>query len=980
MLVNIMKTSLIFAACLCAVSAWAVPDNKTAIDYVDPFVGTGFHGHTYPGATVPFGAVQLSPDTRRGNWDACSGYHYSDSTILGFSHTHLSGTGCIDLGDLLLRPVDKPVLAESTTGTMYAPASFSHKNEKAVPGYYSVYLDQEDIKVELSATAHAGIHRYTFNSPEQASVIVDLAHLLDNEFIYEAEMEQTGVNEISGMRKTRGWVDNQYVFFTIQFSEPIQKLRLFTGNKESVGTDSIRGTHLQAVASFGGKNVVIAKVGISIVSKENARENLEKEISGFDFDRVKTQAAEAWENALSVVAVKGGTEAQRTNFYTAWYHAMVVPNQVSDVNGEYRRHDMSTGNASKGRKMFSTFSTWDTFRGWHPLMTLVDTVLVNDMINSFLNMYDASGELPLWPLSAGETHTMIGYHAVSIIADAYLKGIRGFDAEKALSAMVRSSEINQKGVAYYIKNGFIPANIKKESVSCLLEFAYDDWTIAQMARAMGKNDIYETYINRSQNYINVFDGLTRFFRGKREDGNWMNNFNPYEVGRDYTEATAWQYRFFVPHDVNGMIQQFGGTEAFEASLDSLFTVSSHIEGELSDITGMIGQYAHGNEPSHHMAYLYNYIGKPWLTQAMTRRLLDEMYAPTPEGIIGNEDCGQMSAWYILSAMGFYPVCPGSNEFVLTTPLFDEVKLKLANGKQLLIKADGSSQKKYIDEVRLNGQVIDKNFITYSQLMKGGMLEFVLSEEPNLKRGTNAEAFPYSYTQGAVVAMPYVDRDLNLFLEHLDVNLGSATAGAKIYYTLDGSEPTEKSSLYENTLSVDQTVTLKARAFKEGYTPSRILSIEATKAVLSPAVAASASKNGTSYAYFEGYFQAVGDLAEHKPVGTGEMKEPSIKEAPQADHFGYIFEGLIDVPEDGVYTFATKSDDGSVLYIGDTKVVDNDGSHAAISASGKIALKKGLHPYKLMYFEDYEGEELGWEWMIPSSDRMEAIPASRLFIK
>lgn len=976
-----MKTPVFLAACLCVLSACTVAGNKTtAIDYADPFVGTGFHGHTYPGATLPFGSVQLSPDTRKGNWDACSGYHYSDSTLFGFSHTHLSGTGCIDLGDVLLRPTSRPVALGDKSQPVYSPAVFSHQNETARPGYYAVYLEDEDIKAELSATAHAGIHRYTFHSGNQSSVIVDLAHLLDNEFIYEAQIKRTGGNEISGMRRTRGWVDNQYVFFTVRFSEPIQQLQLIKEGEPVSQNDSVAGTHLLAVASFGEKKTVLAKVGISIVSEANARENLEKEIPAFDFETVRSNAENTWKKALAVVEVKGGTEEQRKNFYTAWYHAMVVPNQVNDVNGEYRRHDMTIGKVAEGRKMFSTFSTWDTFRGWHPLMTLTDTVLVNDMVNSFIRMYDASGELPLWPLSAGETNTMIGYHSASIIADAYLKGIRGFDAEKALAAMVKSSEINKKGADYYIKYGFIPANIKKESVSCLLEFAYDDWCIAQMAKAMGKKEIYETYIARSQNYINVFDGLTKFFRGKRMDGNWMEHFNPYEVGRDYTEATAWQYRFFVPHDINGMIQQFGGVEAFGASLDSLFVVSSEMDGELSDITGLIGQYAHGNEPSHHMAYLYNYIGKPWLTQAMTRRLLDEMYAPTPEGIIGNEDCGQMSAWYILSAMGFYPVCPGSNEFVLTTPLFDEVKLLLANGKQLLIKAEGSLKKVYVDEVRLNGQVIDKNYVTYNQLMEGGVLEFVLTDKPNLKRGTGVDAFPYSYTKESVVAMPYVDRDLNLFMEHVDVNLGSATTGARIYYTLDGSEPTENSQLYKGTLSIDKTTTIKARAFKAGYVPSRIFTIEATKAVLEPALTKTASENGTSYTYFEGYYQTVNDLKKSRPVGMGIMKEPSIKEAPQADHFGYIFEGLINVPEDGVYTFATKSDDGSVLYIGDTKVVDNDGSHAAISASGKIALKKGLHAYRLLYFEDYEGEELGWEWMTPDARQMETIPADVLFIK
>ena len=392
------------------------------------------------------------------------------------------------------------------------------------------------------------------------------------------------------------------------------------------------GTDLQACLSFDNSNgePVIAKVGLSIVSEKNARENLETEVIGFDFDAVRSAARSAWEQALSAITVEGGNTDDLKNFYTAMYHSMVVPNVVSDVNGEYRRHNMEVGQLPKGKVQYSTFSLWDTFRAWNPLMTLIDTTLVNHMINSFLDIYESSGELPIWPLSAGETGTMIGYHAVSVIADAYMKGIRGFDAEKALEAMVVSSEKNKKGADYYIQNGFIPSNIKKESISCLLEFAYDDWCIARMAQEMGKDDIYQKYIQRSQNYINVFDGNTKFFRPKRMDGNWETPFNPIEVGRAYTEATAWQYRFFVPHDVSGMAQLFGGKKEFITALDSIFTVESDVHGDLVDITGLIGQYVHGNEPSHHIAYLYDYVGQPWKTQEMTRRLLHEMYAPTPD--------------------------------------------------------------------------------------------------------------------------------------------------------------------------------------------------------------------------------------------------------------------------------------------------------------------------------------------------------------
>lgn len=575
---------------------------------------------------------------------------------------------------------------------------------------------------------------------------------------------------------------------------------------------------------------------------------------------------------------------------------------------------------------------------------------------------------------------MIGYHSVSVIADAYLKGIRGFDAEKALDAMKVSSEKNKKGADYYIKYGFIPSNIKKESISCLLEFAYDDWCIARMAQEMGKEDVYRKYIERSQNYINVFDGSTKFFRGKRMDGNWETSFNPFEVGRSYTEATAWQYRFSVPYDVNGMVQLFGGKEKFITALDSIFIADPNVHGDLADITGLIGQYAHGNEPSHHIAYLYDYVGQPWKTQEMTRHLLDEMYQPTPGGISGNEDCGQMSAWYILSGLGIYSVCPGSNEFALTTPLFEKAVLKLANGKRLTLLANDPKKNIYIHKVELNGKQIDTNFITYAQLMEGGELRFTLSDKPDKSRGISEEASPYSYTKEKVVSIPYVDRDLNLFMDKVTVALATTTEGAELRYTLDGTEPTEKSLLYDKPFKVDMTTQIKAKGFKEGFRPSRTLSITATKAELKASLPVHPSRNGTSYKYFEGTYQKVADIEKTPLLEVGVLPEPSIKEAKQKDHFGYIFSGLINVPEDGVYIFQTRSDDGSVLYIGNELVVNNDGSHAAIPATGYIALEKGFHPYILYYFEDYEGEHLSWFWKLPSAKELAPIPTSALFVK
>lgn len=972
--------NIIHMACLAALLAACTSQKENPVDFIDPFIGTGFHGHTYPGATVPFGAVQLSPDTRAGNWDACAGYHYDDSTITGFSHTHLSGTGCIDLGDLLIRPTTQSI--DLSKKTICTPTVFRHEDEKAEAGYYAVLLHEEGIRAELTATAHTGVHRYTFPKESTPTVIVDLKHSLDNEHIYESSLQVVNPHEITGMRNTRGWSDNQRIYFVIQCSQPFEKATLVSNQKALEGKEA-EGTDLQALLKFKDRTSepIVMKVGLSIVSVENARENLQAEVEGFDFDAVKQAAYHTWNDAVSAIKVEGGTEEQKTNFYTALYHSMVVPNVVSDVNGQYRRHDQTIGQLPQGTVQYSTFSLWDTFRAWNPMMTLIDTTLVTNMIHSFLHIYDASGELPLWPLSAGETGTMIGYHSASVIADAYMKGIRGFDAEKALEALVVSSEKNQKGADYYISKGFIPSNIKKESISCLLEFAYDDWCIAQLAQALGKQEIYDTYIRRSQQYLNVFDGATRFFRPKRMDGNWETPFNPNEVGRAYTEATAWQYRFFVPHDVNGMVQLFGGKEAFTSALDDIFHTDAQVDGDLVDITGLIGQYAHGNEPSHHIAYLYNYIGQPWKTQAMTRRLLDEMYAPTPEGIVGNEDCGQMSAWYILSSLGLYAVCPGSNEFTFTTPLFEKATLQLANGKTLTITANHPEKNLYIDKVELNGKEIETNFVTYEQLMGGGELHFSLTDQPNRKRGVTADSAPYSFTKEAVVSIPYVDKDLNLFMDSVMVNLATATAVATVHYTLDGSEPTQQSPVFNAPLVLKNTTQINAKAFKDGFQPSSTLSIQATKAVLNRGkiILDHQPKNGTTYKYYEGHFQKVADMQQKHFVEKGIVSEPSLEKARQEDHYGFEFSGLIDVPEDGVYTFQTRSDDGSVLYIDQTLVVDNDGSHAAIPATGSIALKKGWHSYRLLYIEDYEGQHLSWAWKLPSGEKLEPIPASRLYV-
>lgn len=974
-------------------------DGRTPFECVDPMVGTGFHGHTFPGATTPYGAVQLSPDTRSGNWDAAAGYHYSDSALYGFSHTHLSGTGCTDLGDVLLRPTRESLdqlLAcndgdrRRSPGDEMHPATFSHENEHAEPGYYSVQLD-EGIACELTATAHCGIHRYAFGGKAGGTpaVAIDLAHLLSaDDCVSEMEMEQTAPNEVQGYRITEGWSPDRHTYFVARFSKPAT----------NVTEGNIRGImQLQ----FDQTDTLVVAVGISQVSIEGAIRNLEAEVgapSPRTFDRIRTATAATWAEALGKITVKGGTRDERTNFYTALYHTMMAPNLISDADGRYRRADGSIATAPEGQRRYSTFSTWDTFRALHPLLTLTDSALVSDVCYSMLDWFDATGELPIWPLASGDTKCMIGYHSVSIMADAYLKGIwpaAGDDtsAKRALDAMVRSSDINEKGSDYYVRDGYIPADRKRESVSCLLEYAYDDWCIAAMAERMGNADTATRYRTRAGNYARCFDGATRFFRGRRSDGNWSEGFNPYEAGRDYTEATAWQYRFGALHDVRGMVSLFGGTDRFKQALDSLFSFEAPQVTDLQDITGVVGQYAHGNEPSHHMAYLYNYIGMPWGTQRITRQLLHTMYEPTPEGICGNEDCGQMSAWYVLSALGLYSVTPGSLQYNLTAPLFNEAVIRLNGGRKLVVRVKGDAENTYIHRATFSpdpnapmpGDDSDEgdiahNFIEHSRIAGGGALTFVLSESPNLQRGTTDADAPFSLSTGPAASIPYTSTDVSLFIDKVRLQLGSATPGADIHYTLDGTTPTAASPRYKEPIVLEATTPVRAIAMKKGMAASPVMDIRATRAEFLPAIGVKPRGNGCYYRYLEGDFHKTADLDKGIEKDAGEMPEPSIANALRADHFGYIFDGIIDVPTKGVYTFSTTSDDGSVLYIDGRLVVDNDGGHSAIAATGRIALDSGKHYYRLLYFEDYEGEALSWAWRIPGSKAMEKIPSSRLFVE
>jgi predicted alpha-1,2-mannosidase len=758
--------------------------------YVNPFIGTGGHGHTFPGAIVPFGMVQLSPDTRLTGWDGCSGYHYSDSRLYGFSHTHLSGTGISDYGDILLLPT----LKRAHT------AGFQHRNETAAPGYYSVKLDDDNIFVELTATARTGLHRYTFPKTEDAKVIIDLAH---RDKVIDSDLRVTSNTTIVGWRRSQAWAKDQIVYFAAEFSQP------FIAHG---ATDRDLRTYFRFDTRSGVP--ILVKVGISSVDVEGALRNLRAELDHWDFEKVRADAAAAWNTELNKIQLTGGTDAQLTNFYTALYHAMTAPNLFMDVDGRYRGRDFQIHKAEDFSN-YTVFSLWDTFRAAHPLYNIIDQKRTRDFIRTFLVQYEQGGRLPVWELAANETDTMIGYHAVSVIADAAAKGIDGFDLNKAFEAMKHSAELRQhRGLGAYIDHGFISMEDERESVSKVLEYAYDDWCIAEVARMLGKTADYQRYNARAQSYKNVFDSSSGFMR-PRSNGNWLELFDPREVTFGFTEANSWQYTFFAPHDVSGLIALMGGRRRFAERLDRLFAADSRTTGrEQVDITGLIGQYAHGNEPSHHMAYLYNYVGQPWKTQSRVRQIMDQFYKADPDGLIGNEDCGQMSAWYVLSAAGFYPVTPGSTVYVIGSPLFPEVRFNLENGKSFVIRANGISERNvYVQSATLNGRAYNKSFLLHRDLMAGGELVFQMGPRPSFKWGTGAGNEPVSRIAGReIVPVPVIRAAGRTFRGRQAISL---TGNGDLYYTTDGSEPTTTSHRFTKPFFINTDSTVKALAVANG---------------------------------------------------------------------------------------------------------------------------------------------------------------------
>jgi len=817
--------------------------------YVNPFIGTGGHGHTYPGATVPFGMVQLSPDTRLEGWDGCSGYHNTDSVVYGFSHTHLSGTGIPDYGDILMMPTTGPIhFNNGADGQAGYSSHFSKTKERAEAGFYQVHLDDYNIDVELTATERVGFHRYRYPAGQTANLIVDMDH---RDKWLEADLQMVGQQEVAGYRVSDAWARQQHVYFVARFSRPIQEMTIDTSGSQ-------RNYALKFAPS---EEPLLIKVGISPVDIEGARKNLDAEVPDWDFEAVKKRAHDKWNEQLSKINIQTSDETAKIIFYTALYHTTIVPNLFMDVDGRYRGMDMNIHEADDFTR-YTVFSLWDTYRATHPLYTIIERERTNDFIRTFLKQYQEGGKLPMWELACNYTYCMIGYHAVPVIADAYIKGIRDFDAELALEAMFSAAEDDGLGKEFYREYGYIPAEKEHESVSKTLEYAYDDWTIAQMAKAMGRDDIYQTFIQRAQYYKNLFDPVSGMMRGK-SNHRWWQPFYPEEVNFNYTEANSWQYSFYVPQDVEGLARLHGGLEPLEKKLDELFTVSSETYGrDLKDISGLIGQYAHGNEPSHHMAFLYNYLDKPWKSQQLVRRILREQYQNAPDGLAGNEDCGQMSAWYILSALGLYSVAPGSDQYAIVAPLVERADIPLENGKLFQIKVNNQSvENVYIQSVRLNGKNYSKSYLLHNDIMNGGLLEFDLGPEPNKNWGVGPENRPRSLIEESpVFPVPGIIKGRRSFTIQDTVALNHPLTGARIGYTLDGSLPqfddqgrvTGNTIIYDEEFIIDTTTQLKAVAWHAELGLSEVIETEFIEIPGNRTI-------GLKYPYAS-YYAAGGDLA------------------------------------------------------------------------------------------------------------------------
>lgn len=721
--------------------------------YVDPYIGTGGHGHVFLGANVPYGAIQLGPSNLSDGWDWVSGYHISDSTIIGFAHQHLSGTGIGDLGDIVLLPFTGDLTfrrGEHGQEDSGAYSLFNRDTERVKPGYYAVHLNRFDVDVELTATSRVGFHKYSYKGDESPKVLMNLDAGIGWEGKKEGHIVVENDTVVSGYRYSMGWAKNQKIYFTATFSRPMVGYKLADSTSVKEGR-AITAQRTYAEFAFEPKEEqdVLVKVAVSPVSAENAKLNMQTELPGWDFVKVKEDADAAWNKELAKVKIETMDSTARKVFYTALYHTMIAPSVFSDVNGEYMGSDFKPHKLTSGEN-YTTFSLWDTYRAAHPLMSIIHRERVPDMINSMLRIYQEQGKLPVWHLVGNETDCMVGNPGVIVVADAYLKGVEGFDKDLAYEAMKVSAMKDDRGLNWHKQYGYVPYDKEEvESVAKGLEFAIADWCLAQVAKLRGEQEDYDYFIKRSNAYTYYFDKDLQFLRGVDSKGNFRPGaFDPFHsahLANDYTEGNAWQYTWLVPHDVNGFMRLFGGEDKFITKLDSLFVVEGDLGEHASpDISGLIGQYAHGNEPSHHVIYMYAYAGQPWKVADRVRQTLATMYTDQPDGLSGNEDVGQMSAWYVLSSLGFYQVSPAGGPFIFGSPLFDKVTIALGEGKTLeLVAHNNSKENKYIQHVRLNGKPYTHSYITYEDLLKGGRLEFDMGDKSSDSFGVKAEDRPQS---------------------------------------------------------------------------------------------------------------------------------------------------------------------------------------------------------------------------------------------
>ena len=726
------------------------PVNKLT-QHVDPFIGTGGHGHVFLGANVPFGAVQLGPTNLTEGWDWCSGYHYSDSTIIGFSHTHLSGTGIGDLGDISLMPATGDVKirkgAHKKPETGYY-SLFSHKEELARPGYYSVRLKRYDIKVELTASQRTGFHKYTFPKADDSKIIIDLEPGIGWDVPTETFIEKLNDTTITGYRYSRGWARDQRIYFHAVFSKPLKSFTLHDSTVLKQGL-SLKGRRLKGVAHFAtsSNEVIQVKVGISPVSTENAALNMKSEIPAWNFEDVVAKADVAWNKELQKARIESKDENTMKKFYTALYHTMIAPSVFNDHNGDYRGTDKKVYKDA-GFTNSTTFSLWDTYRAAHPLLTILQPDRVNDLVRTMLAIYQQQGKLPIWHLMGNETNTMVGNPAITVVADAYLKGFKGFDKELAFEAMKNSAMLDERGLKHVKALGYIPADSTVESVAMGLEYAIADWSLAQAAKKMGKQEDYAYFSKRGRYYQKYYDPKAGFMRGRLSEDQWRTPFNPFEsvhMKNDFTEGNAWQYTWLVPQDVEGLITLLGGEKRFVNKLDSLFIAKGDLGKDASpDISGLIGQYAHGNEPSHHITYMYSFAGQPWKTADKVRHIMDSLYTVNHDGLSGNEDVGQMSAWYVFSSMGFYPLNPANGLYVFGSPEVDKATLTVGEGKKFTLNVKNNSPaNKYIQKITFNGRPYSRSYILHRDLVQGGFMEIEMGSKPSKSWGVKPADRPYS---------------------------------------------------------------------------------------------------------------------------------------------------------------------------------------------------------------------------------------------